>query len=90
MKERVPDACKGEIPYYSFLYAEAGDALRVYLREREEQYGERGADYPLFHSDWNRWNRDERSRMRARTSLFRNYERAPHAYFLPANLSTFA
>ncbi len=64
MKVRVPDACKGEVPYYSFLCAEAGDALRVYLREREEQYGEIGVDDPLFHSDWNRWDRGERSRMR--------------------------
>ena len=55
MKTRVPDACKGEVPYYSFLCAEAGEALRVYLREREERYGKIGFDDPLFHSDWNRW-----------------------------------
>ena len=64
MKERVPDACKGGVPYYSFLCAEAGEALRVYLREREEQYGEIGANDPLFHSDWNLWDRGERSRSR--------------------------
>ena len=64
MKARVPDACKGEVPYYSFLCSEAGEALRVYLREREERYGKIGFDDPLFHSDWNLWERDERSRKR--------------------------
>lgn len=39
MKERVPDACKGQIPYYTFICSEAGEALRSYLRERDEKYG---------------------------------------------------
>jgi integrase len=64
MKARVSDACKGEVPYYSFLCVEAGEALRVYLREREERYGRIGFDDPLFHSEWNLWYRDERSRRR--------------------------
>ena len=63
MKQRVPDACKGNIPYYTFICAEAGEALRNYLREREEKYGIRREE-PLFHSDWTLWNREERASKR--------------------------
>jgi len=61
LKERIPDACKGRIPYYTFASAEAGEALRSYLRDREEKYGLIGQDDPLFHSDWILWTRGERS-----------------------------
>ena len=63
MKERVPDACKGNIPYYTFICLEAGEALRSYLREREEKYGLSRED-PLFNSDWTLWRRNERSSRR--------------------------
>ena len=59
MKERVADACKGNIPYYTFICMEAGEALRSYLREREEKYG-LSREEPLFQSDWTLWGRDER------------------------------
>jgi len=64
MKERVPDACKGRIPYYTFICPEAGEALRSYLRYREERYGPIGIKDPLFHSDWTLWPRRERSSKR--------------------------
>lgn len=64
MKERVPDACKGRIPYYTFICPEAGEALRSYLRHREERYGPIGIKDPLFHSDWTLWPRRERSSKR--------------------------
>ncbi|RLI76223.1 hypothetical protein DRP05_13315 [Archaeoglobales archaeon] len=63
MKQRVPDACKGNIPYYTFICMEAGEALRSYLREREEKYGI-SREEPLFHSDWTLWKRDERASKR--------------------------
>lgn len=63
MKQRVPDACKGNIPYYTFICMEAGEALRSYLREREEKYGI-SHEEPLFHSDWTLWKRDERASKR--------------------------
>lgn len=64
MKLRVADACKGNIPYYTFICSEAVSALKPYLREREEKYGPISQDDPLFHSEWNLWNSDERSRKR--------------------------
>jgi len=64
MKTRVPDACKGSIPYYTFIFSEAVNDLRIYLREREERYGPISPDDPLFHSEWTFWNRDIRSEKR--------------------------
>lgn len=64
MKERVPDACKGRISYYTFICPAAGEALRTYLRERREKYGDMAHHDPLFYSDWTHWNREERSQRR--------------------------
>jgi len=64
MKERVPDACKGRIPYYTFVCPEAGEALRSYLQDRKEKYGKISSEDPLFHSDWTLWDRSERSSKR--------------------------
>ena len=64
MKLRVPDAAKGSVPYYSFISSEAGRALRVYLREREEQFGPIIVDDPLFHSYWHLYRRGDRSSWR--------------------------
>lgn len=61
MKERVADACKGLVSYYSFICTKAGEALRSYLRERKEKYGQIKPEDPLFHSDWTLWARRERS-----------------------------
>lgn len=64
MKSRVADACKGSIPYHTFICSEAIEALRTYLRDREEKYGPISDDDPLFHSEWNLWDRDVRTRKR--------------------------
>lgn len=48
MKELVPDACKGRIPYYSFISREASEALLDYITEREVAYGEVEPEEPLF------------------------------------------
>ncbi|MCW4051102.1 MAG: tyrosine-type recombinase/integrase [Candidatus Bathyarchaeota archaeon] len=60
MKQKVHDACKGLVPYYSFISKEAQTALRVYLNEREEYYGIIEPEQPLFCSDWNLWPRKTR------------------------------
>jgi hypothetical protein len=39
MKKVIPQACKGGIPYITFLSMEATEALRVYMEEREKLYG---------------------------------------------------
>ena len=64
MKRRVPDACKGQISYYTFICPEAGEALRIYVMEREEKYGKIKPKDPLFNSNWTLWNREERSSRR--------------------------
>jgi len=51
MKKRVPGACKGGIPYYTFASKEAVEALREYLQERVKEYGGIENDEPLFCSD---------------------------------------
>ncbi|KXA89410.1 hypothetical protein AKJ57_05355 [candidate division MSBL1 archaeon SCGC-AAA259A05] len=50
MKETVPGACKGKIPYYVFSCEEATEALRDYLEERKRKHGEIPDDAPLFPS----------------------------------------
>jgi integrase len=64
MKLRLLDACKSQISYYAFICPQAGEALRTYLMERGEKYGEIRPDDPLFHSDWTLWSRGERSSRR--------------------------
>lgn len=61
MKHRLPDACKGNIPYYTFICHEAVEALRAYLLDRSEKYGPLAPEAPLFHAEWNLWKRKERS-----------------------------
>ena len=60
MKERVPDACKGSILYYTFISHEATEVLRSFIRQREERFGRIGPIEPLFISDWTLWKRKER------------------------------
>jgi integrase len=61
MKRRLPDACKGNIPYYTYICREAVEALRTYLQDRVEKYGPLGSESPLFHAEWTLWDRKERS-----------------------------
>jgi len=53
MKELDPKACKGNIPYYTFIDPTTVKALREYLRERVEKFGSIEDDEPLFCSDSN-------------------------------------
>ena len=61
MKERVPDACKGSIPYYGFVCAEATNSVQAYLKERKERFGTLKLEEPLFCSDWTLWKTEERA-----------------------------
>ena len=54
MKERVPEACKGNIEYYTFVSEDATKAIGLYLAERMRQYGKIGDKDPLFASDCRR------------------------------------
>ena len=48
MKEIGPDACKGMIPYYSFMSRETSQALVDHIEDRIGTYGEILPDEPLF------------------------------------------
>jgi len=60
MKLIDPYACKGNVPYFTFTCDEATEAIKLYLRERKEKYGEILSHEPLFASDYNQIDRDER------------------------------
>jgi len=62
MKNIVPDACKGGIPYYTFTCDDATQALKLYLKEREEKYGGIDESEPLFSSEYNQIPKNERRR----------------------------
>jgi len=50
MKKVDHGACKGNIPYYSFLSLEAVEAVREYCVERKRTYGDVEENVPLFAS----------------------------------------
>ncbi len=51
MKKVVPNACKNNIPYYTFFDPLSTEALRAYLRGREDGFGPIGDEETLFHPD---------------------------------------
>lgn len=53
MKKIDPAACKGDIPYYTFIDPETVKALREYLEERKKHFGSIIDEEPLFCSDSN-------------------------------------
>jgi len=60
MKLIDPYACKGNIPYFIFTCDEATEAIRLYLRERKEEYEGILGHEPLFASEYNQISRNER------------------------------
>jgi integrase len=60
MKLIDPYACKGNISYFTYVCDEATEAIKLYLRERKEKYGEILNNEPLFASDYNQIDRDRR------------------------------
>lgn len=61
MKSRDPYACKANVSYFSFICDEAANAIRLYLLERKEKYGQIQDHDPLFASDYNQIDRDQRN-----------------------------
>ena len=53
-------ACKGNIPFYTFISDEATQAIKLYLQERKEKYGEIQSHEPLFTSNHNQVPREDR------------------------------
>jgi len=60
MKLVDPNACKNNIPYYTFICDEAAQAIKLQLLEREEKHGNILPYEPLFASDYNQIPREER------------------------------
>lgn len=60
MKLVDPNACKNNIPYYTFVCDEAAEATRLYLKEREDRYGKVLDREPLFASEYNQISKEER------------------------------
>ncbi len=62
MKKLDPKACKGDIPYYTFIDSTTIKALWEYLKERREKFGSVKDDEPLFISDSNALTLEEQRR----------------------------
>jgi site-specific recombinase XerD len=60
MKLIDSNACKGNVPYFTFTCDEATQAIRLFLQERKEKYGEIRGREPLFNSDYNQISKLER------------------------------
>jgi len=60
MKLTDPNACKNNIPYYTFICDEAAQAIKLQLCEREKKYDKILSYEPLFASDYNQIPRKER------------------------------
>lgn len=60
MKEVVPEACKGKLPYFTFMSREAVEAVRAYLSERENKLGPLEDEQVLFCSDDKRIDKEKR------------------------------
>jgi integrase len=71
MKKVVPEACKGNVPYYTFIGQDAVDALKAYLQEYEAQVGKLEDEDVVFSS----WKHDhilrERRRPMGRSGMLR-------------------
>lgn len=62
MKEVLPPACKNGVTYFVFACREATEALRRYLQNRTDRWGEIGDEDPLFASKYNQVNSSRRNR----------------------------
>ncbi|MGO9643886.1 MAG: tyrosine-type recombinase/integrase [Candidatus Bathyarchaeia archaeon] len=60
MKQIDPAACKGGIPYYTFLCDEGSQALRLYLEDRKQRFGQLCENEPLFCTEYNQIHQSER------------------------------
>ena len=61
MKKVVPNACKGNIRYYTFTVRQATETLKLYLEERKRTFGGITDDEPVFNSNYNQICREKRT-----------------------------
>jgi len=62
MKKIDVGACKGNIPYYSFMSKESTEALRAYVEERRHVQGSIEDDEPLYCADSSNMTAEEKRR----------------------------
>jgi integrase len=60
MKKMDYNACKNQLEYYSFISGEAVKTLRLYVHEKIRNYGSIKDESPLFSSDYNQIERQQR------------------------------
>jgi len=60
MKNRISEACKNNVSYFTFASEEAVKALRLYLEDRRRRYGTVEPREPLFCSEYNQISSDRR------------------------------
>jgi site-specific recombinase XerD len=65
MKKIDSGACKGNIPYYSFISKDATEAVRAYCKERKLAQGDIDDDEPLFSADSKNVKLEDRRRIPA-------------------------
>lgn len=61
MKQVDSGACKGNIPYYTFIGSESTQAIRDYLKDRKQKQGNMFDEEPLFCSDSNQISHEKQS-----------------------------
>ena len=62
LRKVVPDACKENIDYWTFLGNESSEALRQYVNWRKEKYGKLSDDEVLFPSESRSMPKEEKLR----------------------------
>lgn len=51
MKQRISNACKNRVFYYTFIPPKVTECLRLHLREVEDKYGPISDDQPIFNTE---------------------------------------
>jgi len=59
LNNRIPGACKNNIPYYTFTAEIATQAIESMLKEREANFGSYSPEEPLFISSYNQISRGD-------------------------------
>ncbi len=64
LNQRIPGACKNNVPYFTFTSKIATEAIESMLKEREGIFGSYSSDDPLFISNYNQLEVSERATKR--------------------------
>jgi integrase len=76
LRQRIPEACKEDVEYFTFFGKEATQALKEYIEWRIKKYGQIGKEEPLFAPYEAFSNKHEAGRYLSEDSLQRLIKRA--------------